>query len=73
MQKKEKRKKKAKVMITVFDKVKFRVKCSIQDIERYFKGTKENNLKRKHKCYTFLCTQWKQGNFIKQKMQEVQR
>ena len=47
MQKKEKRKKKAKVMITVFDKVKFRVKCSIQDIERYFKGTKENNLKRK--------------------------
>ena len=45
MEKKKREKKKAKVMIIVSDKIKFRVKCSIQDIEWYFKGTKENNLK----------------------------
>ena len=46
MQKKKREKtEKAKVKIIVSDKVKFRVKCSIQDIERYFKGTKENNSK----------------------------
>lgn len=35
--KKKRGEKKAKVMITVFDKVKFRVKCSIQDkyLSRY--------------------------------------
>lgn len=39
--KKKRRGKKIKVMITVFDKVKFRVKCSIQDIERYLKVLKK--------------------------------